>query len=169
MSERDNDIPGLDELSELYRHGQRPEPPTPLDRKILSAARPRKTTQWRWAIPASLAACLVLGVGLVGQLRQRSPSPAPPSAPAEALLANPETARPAAPAQDRAAPLQAQTQAARRESQAADPDPESWLERIAELRRQGRLAEAEAEQREFRRQYPEYVYPPAAGAVDEQP
>ena len=39
--------------------------------------------------------------------------------------------------------------------------PEKWLERIEELRRQGRLEEARAGLAEFRKRYPDYVLPPA--------
>ncbi|HUM92728.1 MAG TPA: hypothetical protein PLM32_15385 [Candidatus Competibacter sp.] len=37
-----------------------------------------------------------------------------------------------------------------------DHSPAEWLKEIAELRRQGRTAEAEARLSEFRRQYPDY-------------
>lgn len=45
---------------------------------------------------------------------------------------------------------------AKLERQAVDRPPEKWLADIAELRRQGRLAEAEASLAAFRRRYPDY-------------
>ena len=41
----------------------------------------------------------------------------------------------------------------------AERSPEAWLADIAELRRQGRTAEAEARLTEFRRRYPDYPLP----------
>ena len=41
----------------------------------------------------------------------------------------------------------------------AERSPEAWLADIAELRRQGRTAEAEARLAEFRRHYPDYPLP----------
>lgn len=165
MSGRDDHIPGLEDLSGLYRDGRRPDPPAHLDRRILAAA--RAPARRRWAVPLSLAASLVLGVGLVGLLRQPTPAPAP--APAEAPAAVGESARPAAPAPppDRAEPLRALRQAPEAESRAAEPDPGAWLERIADLRRQGRSAEAEALLRAFRDRYPDYPLPPSDPAAAE--
>ena len=37
--------------------------------------------------------------------------------------------------------------------------PEAWLERIADLRAQGRHKEADESYAEFRRRYPDYVIP----------
>ena len=41
----------------------------------------------------------------------------------------------------------------------AERSPEEWLAEIAEWRRQGRTAEAEASLAEFRRRYPDYPQP----------
>jgi TolA-binding protein len=40
-----------------------------------------------------------------------------------------------------------------------DTTPEKWLERIEELRKQGRLDEARASLREFSNRYPDYRLP----------
>ena len=40
-----------------------------------------------------------------------------------------------------------------------DLPPEKWLERIEELRKQGKLDEAKASLMEFRRRYPDYRLP----------
>jgi len=42
----------------------------------------------------------------------------------------------------------------------AEEKPEAWLERIAELRRQGKHDEADKELAEFRKRYPDYKIPP---------
>ena len=39
--------------------------------------------------------------------------------------------------------------------------PEAWLERIAELRKQNRMREAEESLAEFRKRYPDYKIPEA--------
>ena len=58
--------------------------------------------------------------------------------------------QPAAP-QAKSAPMQAQ----------ADRDlaPDKWLERIEELRKQGRIDEARASLAEFRKRYPDFKLP----------
>jgi len=43
---------------------------------------------------------------------------------------------------------------------AAAQSPEAWLERVAQLRAQGRHKEAEESFAEFRRQHPDYVITP---------
>jgi hypothetical protein len=40
--------------------------------------------------------------------------------------------------------------------------PERWLERIVQLRKEGKHDEAQRQLAEFRRQYPEYQVPEAA-------
>ena len=88
MTDRD------EKVSRRYRALGNEEPPPELDRRILAAAReavsPRRPSQ-RWAVPASLAAVLVLALGITLRMQMESPgievsSPAseyslPPSAP----------------------------------------------------------------------------------------
>ncbi len=137
-----------------------------------------------WAAPVALAATLMLAVGLTPLLYQASEQSAsldmqtPPAAKsaAEADAGNrqelkaadralPATPAPAAsslslPMERRKAdPLQSAPASIKQE--AAQPlhaprSPEAWLAEIAELRRQGRTAEAEARLAEFRRYYPDY-------------
>lgn len=94
MSEHD------DELARRYRALAREEPPAALDAAILAASRRalvRRPAPQRWAIPVSIAAVLVLALGITLQVRRDEPgietslptppappstSPAPPSAPA---------------------------------------------------------------------------------------
>src|SRR5688572_16486647 len=111
MTERDESV------ARRYRALGNEEPPPELDRRILAAAReavaPRRASQ-RWAVPASLAAVLVLAVGLTLRMQHETPgievsvpaseyslpppveSPAPAAKPAE-----PATEAPAAMAQTR--------------------------------------------------------------------
>ncbi|MDB5812332.1 MAG: hypothetical protein JWN94_4454 [Betaproteobacteria bacterium] len=65
---------------------------------------------------------------------------AAPAAPPVSQLASPEAAR------SRAEP-------------SAEPTPEKWLERIEELRKQGKLDEARASLAEFKKRYPDYRLP----------
>ena len=140
-----------------------------------------------WAAPVALAATLMLAVGLTPLLYQASEQSAsrdmqtPPAAKsaAEADAGNrqelkaADRALPAAPApaasslslpmeRRKADPLQSAPASIKQE--AAQPlhaprSPEAWLAEIAELRRQGRTAEAEARLAEFRRHYPDYPLP----------
>jgi hypothetical protein len=72
--ERDRENLADADLTALYRETQDLEPPLHLDSRVLAAARrgaqPRKARRaWRWAVPVSVAAVLVLTVGLVRLMR----------------------------------------------------------------------------------------------------
>jgi len=54
----------------------------------------------------------------------------------------------------------AQAAAAQAESAAPNLEPKAWLDRIAELRRQGKLQEAGESLKAFRERYPDYPLPP---------
>ena len=97
----------------------------------------------------------------------RDATPAPSSAPAPAPPATPESADSAAARNEadrrarapapQAAPLpQAGTLEGRVASSALAPSPERLLERIAELRKEGRHDEADKALAEFRQRYPDY-------------
>ncbi len=157
-------------LSELYRQTQDLTPPQHLDAGILAAAReavaPKKPVLLRlrlrrWAVPVSLAATMVLGIGLLLQIEsQQAVDPVPmletlPEIEPMQIVPAGSVQKPMA-----APPLRAQT-APRMESALSEElsltrSPEQWLQEIEELRQQGRNAEAEASLQEFRRQYPDY-------------
>ena len=224
-------------LSALYRVTRDPEPPAWLDQRILTAANaapqpvstlapsPSRRRRTRlWAVPAALAATVVLAVGIVRLAResgewgplpenktlhstaesaaeadataagraQFSDHDRPSSSPAvelrptmplgeavrvapQSLPALPAAAppvkleeelmprRPAPAERERARDwLRAAPTGQRVNQDAASQDrsdrytPEEWLAAIAELRRQGRMAEADAKLAEFRRRYPDY-------------
>ena len=226
-----------EDLSALYRVTRDPEPPAWLDQRILTAANatpqpvptlapsPSRRRRTRlWAVPAALAATVVLAVGIVRLARESGewgPSPENktslhsaaesaaeadttaagraqssdhdrPSSPAvelrptmplgeavrvapQSLPALPAAAPPVkleeelmprrpAPAERerardwlRAAPTgQRADQGAASQDRSDQYSPEEWLAAIAELRRQGRTAEADAKLAEFRRRYPNY-------------
>lgn len=225
-----------EDLSALYRVTRDPEPPTWLDQRILTAAnaapRPvqmltpspsRRRRTRLWAVPAALAATVVLTVGIVHLARESGewgPLPenktlhstaesaaeadataagraqfsdhdrpsssavelrptmplgeavrvAPQSLPALPAAAPPVKLeqelmpRRTAPAEQerprdwlRAAPTgQRVDQDAASQDRSDRYSPEEWLALIAELRHQGRTAEADAELAEFRRRYPDY-------------
>ena len=223
-------------LSALYRVTRDPEPPAWLDQRILTAANaapqpvqmltpsPSRRRRTRlWAVPAALAATVVLAVGIVRLARESGewgPLPenktlhstaesaaeadataagraqfsdhdrpsssavelrptmplgeavrvAPQSLPALPAAAPPVKLeqelmpRRTAPAERerprdwlRAAPTgQRADQGAASQDRSDQYSPEEWLAAIAELRRQGRTAEADAKLAEFRRRYPDY-------------
>jgi len=191
MAETERD----EKVSAGYRALGGEEPPRALDEAILAAARKRPS---RWRVPLSIAAVLVLAVGVTLRMLPQRPD-------AESVALAPqvmETPRPAASAPDPAreqpkpaaraadaaqggmraeiAAKPAETTAARdsvaagavAESRvrAAAPvaklsqaplTPEAWLERIAELRKQNRMREAEESLAEFRKRYPDYKIPEA--------
>lgn len=67
-----------DKLARGYRDLAREEPPGALDAKILAAARreveaPRRSRSPRWMVPVSLAAVVMLGVGLTLRMQMEQP------------------------------------------------------------------------------------------------
>ena len=88
MNERD------DELLRRYRELPRETPPPSLDASILAASRrPVRRPMARWAAPFSVAAVLVLALGLVLKVQREAPEATLPAAPQPAM---PGTNAPAA-------------------------------------------------------------------------
>lgn len=161
-------------VSRRYRALGREEPPPELDAAILAASRRRHS---RWAVPVSIAAVVVLAVGVTlrVQIEERkdaedialSPrvmqAPAPAAPPPAALS---ERAADTAPRQEvrgsiaPAAPAAQRLEPAGRSLAAKIPGkpetPEQWLERIARLRAQGKDRAADESLAEFKRRYPDY-------------
>lgn len=159
-----------------YRGLGREVPPAGLDAAILAAAhRPRR----RWAVPASIAAVVVLAVGVTLRVQLEHPEEAEPVAIAPRVLEAPATPPVALPEAKREA--RAADAAPRREVQgtiapasppadrleagrasvaaklAGKPEaPGPWLERIARLRAEGKDQEADKSLAEFKRRYPDY-------------
>jgi hypothetical protein len=162
-------------LERAYRALAKEEPPPALDAAILSAARrsvTRPSLARRWGVPVSLAAVIMLAIGVTLEMRHEKPGVevAAPAAP-EALRAAPAPAAPppAAPAEAPTAPpvaaqlAPAPKAAAKREAAGATADvmakahdPHAELERIAKLRAEGRDEEADRALDEFRKRFPHY-------------
>src|SRR6267378_283718 len=137
------------------------------------------TGRSRWYFPVAAAAIITLAVAVTLHMERQQLDPefsglrseppeakkgAPAAAPPQELPAKPLAAPPPS-AQTADAMQQGASAEARRESvaparllgQVAKADsPEAALERIAELRRQGRHDEADKALAEFRRRYPDY-------------
>jgi len=120
---------GQSDLSRLYARADKPEPPASLDKEILEAARKNVHPGGRasgpygakWYVPVSLAAVLVLTVGVVvtleqdtgqeaGLIQEYKPAarPAPERPPATAKQKKAAASRPPAPVEsdaDRRAPV----------------------------------------------------------------
>ncbi len=76
-SELDPRLPGEAEVARVYDAGAQDKPPATLDQKILAAARdavqepkPPTALRSRWAIPASAAAVILLGIGVLLQMQE---------------------------------------------------------------------------------------------------
>src|SRR5689334_11128297 len=97
MTERD------DKLRRAYRDLGREEPPAAIDAAILERARERVAPRRKasWMVPVSIAAVLVLGIGVSLRMQLEQPGiessvPAsPPESPAPAAIAPPPGAAPA--------------------------------------------------------------------------
>jgi hypothetical protein len=169
MAETERD----EKVARAYRALGGEEPPRALDDAILARAR-RRASHWR--VPLSIAAVLVLAVGVTLRLQHErgeaesvalapqvieTPRPAPAAAPApRAADAAPRSASTPAAAAGAVAEAPMKREAAAKPAEAALA-PEAWLERIAEMRKQGRTREAEESLAEFRKRYPGYKIPEA--------
>lgn len=122
----------------------------------------RETGEWQTPMemkrPSSAKPAAEMDAASVGRLElhavDRALPVAPPASPAPKSVASmPLERRKADLLQE--APATMESEAAVRQLK-AERSPEEWLADIAELRRQGRTAEAEASLTEFRRRYPDY-------------
>lgn len=170
MAERKQDDRLLDEylrgdsaLARAYRETGREEPPAHLDAAILAQARaaaPRHGGKPRWLMPLSLAATVVLSIGVVLLMSKQGVAPEPTEVPLPAAPAVKEKPPIATP---KAAPTVAPKEAPRFEPRVFTPKempavkaPEQWLAEIEALRKAGKHAEADAELEKFRQRYPDY-------------
>ena len=195
MAERKKDDRLLDEylrgdsvLSRAYRETGREEPPVHLDAAILAQAKAavvsRRSGKPRWFMPLSLAATVVLSVGVVLLMSREgvtpvpmeTPSPMPdalvskPTAPtAPAVIEKAPVVTPKATVAPKEVPVVTPKEAPRFEPRVFTPKevpvaktPEQWLVEIEALRKAGKHAEADAELAKFRQRYPGYL-------LDKQP
>jgi hypothetical protein len=81
-------------VSERYRALGREEPPQALDEAIVAAARRRRS---RWVVPVSIAAVLVLAVGVTLRVQLEAPEVAERVAVEPKVMRSPAAAAPAAP------------------------------------------------------------------------
>ncbi|MBI3574487.1 MAG: hypothetical protein HY083_02345 [Gammaproteobacteria bacterium] len=188
MAERKNDDRLLDEylrgdslLSRVYRETGREEPPAHLDAAILAQAKAAATARRskpRWFMPLSLAATVVLSIGVVLFMSREGVTPVPmetplptPGAPvlkpttptAPAVIEKAPAVIPKATVAPKEAPVVTPKEVPRFEPRVFTPKevpaaktPEQWLVEIEALRKAGKHAEADAELAKFRQRYPDY-------------
>jgi hypothetical protein len=164
MTESEND-----KLGERYRALGREQPPPELDARILDAARraaPSRLGRRRWMLPASIAALVVLSVGVALQVqRERTDVADQPATPAEAGKASAPSASggvmraPALKRKLQDLPARSAAQPGRLSGQSVEASPEQWLTQITDLRREGRDDEADRELAKFHRRFPDYRIP----------
>lgn len=172
------------DLSALYQETVQAQPPAWLDEQILAAAQTavarhparilplRRPGIRRWAIPAALAAMIVLGAGVI-QLVHHAGEWTPALERKTALPPVESAAKldvmPAAPAANLPRPMlrsAEQNPTAIREE--TERTPAAWRADIAALRQQGRTAEAEAQLAEFRQRYPHAPLTEAGSSAPEK-
>jgi hypothetical protein len=175
MAERKKDDRLLDEylrgdspLSRAYRETGREEPPAHLDTAILAHAKAAvgMRRKPRWFMPLSLAATVVLSIGVVLLLSREGVTPVPMETPSPMPVAPvPKPTAPTAPAVVEKAPAVTPKEAPRFEPREVvippKKSPETWLAEIEVLRKAGKHAEADAELAKFRQRYPDYPMKPA--------
>ncbi len=188
MAERKKDDQLLDDylrgdspLSRVYRETGREEPPAHLDAAILAQAKAAVGTHRRkprWFMPLSLAATVVLSVGVVLLMSREgvtpvpmeTPSPTPdvpvskPAAPmVPAVIEKAPVVTPKTTVVPKETPVVMPKETPRFEPRVFTPKempaaktPEQWLVEIEALRKAGKHAEADAELAKFRQRYPDY-------------
>lgn len=154
----DEYLRGDSPLTRAYRELGGEEPPPSLDARILAQARGGNAAQRggkpRWLMPLSLAATVVLSVGIVLFMTRQGVTPLPPeTAPAVEAPAPSAVPAPAPKAAPKAAPRFEARDVAIPPKQKT---PEQWLADIEELRKLGLYAEADEKMAEFRKRYPDY-------------
>ncbi|TAM45071.1 MAG: hypothetical protein EPN55_09460 [Gammaproteobacteria bacterium] len=154
----DEYLRGDSPLTRAYRETGREEPSASLDARLLAEARGGNTAprggKPRWLMPLSLAATVVLSVGIVLFMTRQGATPLPPEA-------APVVETPAPSAKPTPVPKIAPKETPRFEArdvtvQPKQKTPEQWLADIEELRKLGLHAEADEKMAEFRKRYPDY-------------
>jgi hypothetical protein len=130
-------------LSQHYRELGADEPPHQVDQSILQAARRAPAARHRWYFALGAAAIVMLAAGITVHIERQRPD-------AEAVSR--DSAPASAAPQSRTEPM----------AEARIDSPESWLERIVQLRKEGRQEAADKQLAEFRLRYPGYKVPEAA-------
>lgn len=171
MAERKKDDRLLDEylrgdspLSRAYRETGREEPPAHLDAAILAQAKAMvgaRRSKPRWFMSLSLAATVVLSIGVVLLMSREGVTPVPTETP---------VLKPTTPAVIEKAPaVTPKATVTPKEAPRFEPrevvilpkkSPETWLAEIEALRKAGKHAEADAELAKFRQRYPDYPIKP---------
>lgn len=178
MTERKKDDRLLDDylrgdspLSRAYRETGREEPPAHLDAAILAQAKAAvgaRRRKPRWFMPLSLAATVVLSVGVVLLMSREGVTPVPMETPLPTPGA--PALKPTAPAVIEKAPIVTpKVTVTPKEAPRFEPrevvippkkSPETWLAEIDALRKAGKHIEADAELAKFRQRYPDYPIKP---------
>lgn len=149
------------------------EPPAELDRLVLTNAREaveasaeaRVYRSPRWALPAGLAAVVLLSLAALLNLGQTLRTGAEPAAPASAPEFAPPPAAPLTAARSTAPrAVTAPVTKASASNGSRRSDPQAWLREIEQLRAAGRIAEADRELEAFRKVFPRHSGPMPAQA-----
>ncbi len=154
----DGYLRGDSPLTRAYRETGREEPPSSLDARILAEARGVKAAPHggkpRWLMPLSLAATVVLSIGIVLFMTRQGTAPLPTETAPAVETPAPSAAPVPVP---KVAPREAPRFDARDVAiQPKQKTPEQWLTDIEELRKLGLHAEADEKMAEFRKRYPDY-------------
>jgi hypothetical protein len=166
MSAEDQEFAAyLQRRSLLAEHGDEgATPPARLDAQVLRAAHEavtpaalRRAPLTRWALPATLAAALLVSIGFL--MHSGLPTATRPQSSSTAGSQS-EALRETAPA-DRAVAAASKVQQPAR----AESDPRAWLARIEALRAQGKPQQADAELQRLRAAFPDY---PLTGAQESE-
>lgn len=152
----DNNFPGGDPVRQAYNGLAPIEPTTDMNQAVLKYARAStRPSRRQWVWPASLAAGILVTLGIVSQMAQIVPSGPYPRSPVVEVAPRVPRAVAASGEFDQSQVMQTQTIEVTVPGRSAD----TWLEHLQKLAEQGKPQEFAQAVNEARQDYPDLVLP----------
>jgi hypothetical protein len=157
----EGNFPGGDTVRQAYNGLSPIEPTTEMDQVILKYARAStRASRNRWVWPASLAAGILVTLGIVSQMAQIVPSGSYPRSPVLETVTREPRAAAASGEFNQSQVMQSQTIEVKVPGRSVD----AWLEQLQNLAEQGKSKEFVQALKDARQDYPDLELPQALSA-----